>query len=60
MCYGHINYVVMHHKSGKNGEAVKRFQEKYASEILVPADLTKGNGFVGSGTRKKINSLISQ
>jgi len=41
-------------------EAVKRFQEKYSSEILVPADLTSGNGYVGVGTRKKINSLLGK
>ncbi|KKQ98957.1 MAG: hypothetical protein UT25_C0007G0012, partial [Parcubacteria group bacterium GW2011_GWC1_39_12] len=41
-------------------EAVKRFQEKYSSEILVPADLTSGNGYVGVGTRKKVNQLLSK
>ncbi|OGZ99368.1 MAG: hypothetical protein A3C07_03290 [Candidatus Sungbacteria bacterium RIFCSPHIGHO2_02_FULL_47_11] len=40
------------------GQAVIRFQEKYASEVLAPAGLSKGNGFVGPGTRKKINELL--
>ena len=39
--------------------AVSAFQQKYASEILVPAGLTQGNGYVGKGTRAKLNSLYS-
>jgi peptidoglycan hydrolase-like protein with peptidoglycan-binding domain len=37
--------------------AVMRFQEKYASEILAPAGLSRGNGYVGFYTRTKLNAL---
>jgi len=42
---------------GTDQAAVKRFQEKYAKDILTPAGLSRGNGLVLSGTRAKINEL---
>jgi len=39
-------------------QAVIRFQEKYAKDILAPVDLTSGSGFFGPSTRKKFNELI--
>jgi len=38
--------------------AVIRFQERYRSEVLVPAGLPSGTGYVGALTRAKINSLL--
>ncbi|MDD5318409.1 MAG: IPT/TIG domain-containing protein [Candidatus Pacebacteria bacterium] len=43
----------------KTQQAVIKFQEKYAQEILTPNNLVQGNGFVGPATRQKIISLIS-
>jgi len=37
--------------------AVKRFQEKYYSEILTPFGFPHGTGFVGKLTRDKLNKL---
>lgn len=38
-------------------KAVIRFQNKYASEVVAPAGLAQGNGYVGSYTRAKLNAL---
>jgi len=37
--------------------AVKKFQESYRSEILLPLGLAQGTGFVGASTRAKIESI---
>ncbi len=40
--------------------AIIRFQEKYKDEILTPIGLTKGTGFIGKLTRKKLNELFAK
>jgi len=39
-------------------EAVIRFQQKYAEEILFPLNITEPTGFVGASTRTKINQIF--
>jgi hypothetical protein len=39
--------------------AVMRFQTKYANEVLSPAGLVSGTGYVGAYTRQKLNGLSS-
>jgi hypothetical protein len=39
-------------------QAVIRFQEKYASEILTPIGISRGTGYVGERTRMKINQIL--
>lgn len=39
--------------------AVSRFQERYASEILAPAGLSGGTGYVGVRTRAKLEMLTN-
>ncbi len=41
-------------------QAVTRFQEHHREEILDPLGLTRGTGYVGSFTRKFVNSLIKE
>jgi len=40
--------------------AVKKFQEKYRSEVLTPAGLRFGTGIVGVRTRKKMNEILGK
>jgi len=44
----------------QTADAVKRFQEKYADEILKPSNLTQGNGIVGAATRAKLNEICNK
>ena len=46
----------------KTEDAIKRFQNKHKNDVLLPAGLTMGTGFVGENTRRKLDSFsnISQ
>jgi len=41
-------------------EAVIKFQEKYAKEILEPGGFKEGTGMVGKATRDKLNELCTK
>lgn len=41
-------------------DAVIRFQEKYAQDILAPSKLKSGNGVVGPKTREKLNEVCAK
>lgn len=43
----------------RTADAVRRFQVLYKSEILTPIDLEQGTGYVGSLTRRVLNSVAS-
>lgn len=39
--------------------AVKKFQQKFASDILMPSKLTAGTGMVGPVTMRVLNQILS-
>ncbi|OHA44840.1 MAG: hypothetical protein A3G59_00365 [Candidatus Taylorbacteria bacterium RIFCSPLOWO2_12_FULL_47_20] len=43
----------------KTASALKKFQESYRNDILVPNNLTKATGNFGISTRTKLNALLS-
>ena len=45
--------------TSKTASDVKKLQEKYAVEILIPNGLSSGTGTVGPSTRTKLNQLAS-
>jgi len=47
------------HFGEKTKEAVVQFQEKYKEEILIPNNLTEGNGKVLGSTKEKLNELCA-